>query len=368
MLLLALCIGATSFGTVLIFSATRFQGTMKNTFIQIFAMLIGIVLYIVFSVIDLEILAERQTFLLLFDIGMIALLFLFGEAGDSGNKAWIRFGGIGIQPAEIVKIPYTIVLAKQITTYRERRGINHPVSIFWLAAHFLLMFGLIIVASSDLGSALVYAFIFVVLLFVGGVKWYWFVGAFSAIAAITPYAWNHLLTNNQKNRILAPYVTSVDPTGLGITWQPMQAKAAIASGEFWGQGLLHGAKTQTGGIPQQHTDFILGVAGEELGFVGCMAIIVVLALIIIRCIHVGLRCNNRLGMLVCYGIASMLIFQTLENVGMCLGLTPVIGLTLPFFSYGGSSIITLFAAMGIVSGVRMHRNPSIFWMGSVEKH
>ena len=125
-------------------------------------------------------------------------------------------------------------------------------------------------------------------------------------------------------------------------------------------GLFGGEKTQVGGIPQQHTDFIFSVAGEELGFIGCTLIIVIIALIIIRCINIGMKSSYRLGSLVCFGCAAMLIFQTLENIGMCIGLTPVIGLTLPFFSYGGSSIITLFAAMGIVSGVKMRPQPSRF--------
>ena len=203
------------------------------------------------------------------------------------------------------------------------------------------------------------------MLFAGGVKLYWFGIAAGAVAAITPFLWNNFLADYQKERIIAPYNPSIDPTGLGITWQANQSKAAIASGELFGKGLFQGDRTQSGSVPQQQTDFIFAVAGEELGFIGCLTIVTLLSIIIIRCIMVGLRSNSRMGMTICFGIAAMLTFQTLENVGMCLGLTPVIGLTLPFFSYGGSSIITLFAAMGIVSGIRMHRNPQIFWMGNI---
>ena len=363
--LLLLCIAASVYGIILINSATRWEGSTSYTVIQTIALLIGIFLYFIFSIIDLEIIADRWRLLLIFSVLFIASLFVFGEAGDSGNRAWIRFGGIGIQPAEIVKIPYIILLGRQMVYLRERRGLSHPISIISMGALFLLMFGIIIASSSDLGSALVYAFIFIIMLFVGGVKLYWFAIAIGALAAVMPYAWNHFFNENQKIRIIAPYDPSVDPTGLGITWQPNQAKAAIASGEFFGKGLFHGDRTQSGSVPQQQTDFIFAVAGEELGFVGCALIVALLSVIIIRCIMVGIRCNNRLGLYVCFGIASMLLFQMLENVGMCLGLTPVIGLTLPFFSYGGSSIITLFAAMGIVSGIRMHRNPKLFWMGNV---
>ena len=220
------------------------------------------------------------------------------------------------------------------------------------------MFGLIILASSDLGSALVYLFIFVVMLFLGGLQLRWFAAGIACVAALTPLAWHFFLTDKQKDRILAPYVSSIDPSGLGVTWQANQSKIALGSGQFTGQGLYNGAQTQAGSVPQQHTDFIFSVAGEELGFLGCVLIIALLMFIIIRCIQVGLRSNDPLGLLVCTGIAAMLIFQTFENIGMCIGITPVIGLTLPFFSYGGSSIITLYAAMGIVAGVKMRPKPA----------
>jgi len=118
--------------------------------------------------------------------------------------------------------------------------------------------------------------------------------------------------------------------------------------------------TQSGGIPAQHTDFIFSAAGEELGFVGCMAILILLVAIIIRCVYVGVKSNNALGMLVCVGVAAMLITQTIENVGMALGFMPVIGITLPFFSYGGSSLVTCFVAMGIVSGIKIRPKPIRF--------
>jgi rod shape determining protein RodA len=118
--------------------------------------------------------------------------------------------------------------------------------------------------------------------------------------------------------------------------------------------------TQRHLIPAQQTDFIFSAVGEELGFIGCMLVVLLLVLIISRCIYTGIKSNNPLGLLVCVGIAAMLIMQMLENIGMCLGVLPVIGITLPFFSYGGSSIVTCFAAMGIVSGIKMRPKPVRF--------
>jgi len=153
----------------------------------------------------------------------------------------------------------------------------------------------------------------------------------------------------------------VDPTRQGVLWQPDLSVEAISTGGIRGQGLGNGRLTQTpGAIPAQHTDFIFSAAGEELGFFGCLFIIALLVTIIIRCVQVGLRSNNPLGMLVCMGVAGMLITQTVMNIGMAMGILPVIGVTLPFFSYGGSSIVTSFAAMGLVSGIKMRPKPVRF--------
>lgn len=363
-LLLALCLVCSVFGIILISSATRSLSSHSFIVVQTLALVLGIALYFVFSVIDVGIIADKWRVLLVLSVLLILSLRFFGVADDTGNRAWLRFGGIGIQPAEIVKIPFIIILAKQIDYLENGRGLNRFFSVVQLAAFFLLMFGLIIAVSSDLGSALVYAFIFAVMLFAAGLRIYWFLIAFGCVAAVAPYAWTHFLTQRQRDRILAPYDPSVDPTGLDILWQTNRSKAAIASGHISGEGLYHGRLTQSGGVPKQHTDFIFSAAGEELGFIGCAVIVLLLTLIIVRCIYVGVRSNDRKGMLVCVGVASILMFQAFANIGMCIGIAPVVGLTLPFFSYGGSSIVTMFAAMGIVSGVRLRRVPvsSQYWV------
>lgn len=360
MLLLFISILCSIIGIILISSATKNYETHQYVYTQGAALVIGIFLYILFSAIDIDIIADKSKFLFVFSILFISTLFIWGEAGESGNRAWLRFFGSGIQPAEVVKIPFIIILARQMVYLKERKGLSAPLSILQLVIYFGIIFGLIIVSSSDLGSALVYFFVFAVVLFIGGVKLRWFVGGAALLSAVMPIIWIKFLTEKQKLRILAPYDLSIDPSGLGIKWQPNQSKIAIASGQFTGKGLYQGSITQASGVPQQHTDFVFAVAGEELGFIGCMIIILLLLALIIRCIQVGLKSNSTLGMLICTGIASMLVCQMVENIGMCLGLMPVIGLTLPFFSYGGSSLITNFAALGIVSGIKMRPKPISF--------
>ncbi len=361
MFLLAMCLISTVYGIILIDSATRHLSSSSDVYTQIVALFIGLGLYIVFSLFDIDTIADKWKILFVLSILFISTLFVWGVEGDTGNKAWLRFGTFGIQPAEVVKIPFTIILAKMISDYKERRTLNAPISVVKLTLIFTVLFALIIVSSRDLGSALIYLFIMIVMMYVGGVDLKWLLLAAAILAAAVLIAWNSdLLTPLQKERILAPYDPTIDPKGLNVKWQPNKSKLAIASGGFVGEGLFNGPLTQAGAVPKQNTDFIFSVAGEELGFIGSFGIIALLLGIIIRCFQVGIRSNSNIGFLVCTGISAMLIFQTFENIGMCLGLTPVIGLTLPFFSSGGSSIITLYAAMGIVSGIKMRPKPARF--------
>ena len=359
-LLLSLCLVSSIFGIVLISSAVRYSGSAGPVYVQIGALVLGIVLFFLFSAIDVDIIASKWKLLTV--IGLLTILSLRWLGSEEyGNKAWIRFAGIGIQPAEVVKIIFIVSLAHVIIYFKERHRLDHPVSVLLIGALFLVHFGLIVLVSSDLGSALVYLFIFVVMMFASGLKIYWFLGAAGVLAAVSPYIWYNLLTETQRSRIIAPYFPElVDSTGQGVTWQVNQSKMALASGRIFGTGLYQGTQTQSNSIPFQHTDFIFSVAGEELGIIGCSLIIILLSAVIIRCVRVGLRSQSSLGALVCFGVAAMIAFQTFENIGMCIGVAPVVGITLPFFSYGGSSIVTTFAAMGIVSGVKMKPKPTMF--------
>ena len=358
LLLLALCVISSVYGLVLIRSVTLNSSGSEVT-VQTAALILGVILYVLVSLFDIDILANKPKTLIIISLLFIATLYPWGVT-INGNKAWLRFAGIGIQPAEIVKIPFTIIIASYISSFKSRRTLDSPLSVMKLVLIFGMFFALIIIISSDLGSALVYFFILAVVMFVSGLKLRWFLVGAAAIGAIAPIAWYRFLSEDQIKRILAPFDPTIDPTGLGVTWQPTLSKLAISSGGFKGQGLFHGSMTQTGRVSQQSSDFIFSAAGEELGFVGCFLIVALLMLIIIRCIYVGVKSNSTLGLLVCTGIASMFIFQTFENIGMCLGLTPVIGLTLPFFSYGGSSIVTNFIAMGIIAGIKIRPKPLSF--------
>ncbi len=360
LLLFSLCLIASIFGIVIISSATQsIDRDHQFVLIQSAALMIGAFLFFLFTLIDVDIFADHWALLVFVEVGLLLLLIPFGmEAG--GNTGWIRIGPLSLQPTEIVKIIYIVLSAKHIAYLKEYRNLNSPLSILQVAAHFGLLFLLILVVSSDLGSALVFFFIFIVMMFVAGVKLYWFLLGGAAMAVVIPLAWSHFLNDRHKERILAPYDPTIDPLGQDVNWQPFLAKKAISSGRLTGAGLYQGAQTQSNYLDSQHADYIFASAGEELGFVGCVIILGLLVAIIIRCVMVGLRSRNTFGMLLCFGLAASLTFQTFINIGMSIGLTPVIGITLPFFSYGGSSMFTTFAAMGLVSGVHYRPKPELF--------
>lgn len=352
--LLVLCVICSLFGIVAIKSATLSQQTNRYVYVQAFSVILGLIAFVAFTLLDPDILVQKWELITVFNVIFIGGLLFLGHDDGTGNRAWYRFSVIGVQPSEVVKVLFIALLAKQLSLYKERRELDSFKSVLMLALHFGLYFGLIVVITGDLGSALIFLAIFIVMIVAAGLAWYWLGIAAAALAALIPFFWNFLLHDYQKNRILAPYIPDVvDPAGNGVTWQTNRCKNAMASGRLTGVGYGNGKLN----IEARHTDCIFASIGEEFGMIACIAVILLLTLIIIRCCVIGLRSGSPFGMLICFGVASALAFQTFINVGMCIGITPVIGITLPFFSYGGSSIVTLFAAVGLVSGVKYRPKP-----------
>ncbi|MEG0876904.1 MAG: FtsW/RodA/SpoVE family cell cycle protein [Oscillospiraceae bacterium] len=363
MLLFTLCFISSIFGIIVIASATHSlpEGSTRYLLVQVASMFIGIGLFVVFTVIDLDIIADKWAAIIVFELFMMLLLLTpLGYADNTGNRAWLRFGFVGVQPAEVVKVAFIVVMSKHISYLKNYKSLSSPLSVAQLVFHLMFILGIIVVISKDMGSALVFLFIFIVMLFAAGLKFYWFIIGLAAAAAVAPFFWTHVLNQRYRDRILCPYLDTIDPTGFDIRWQSNQSKLALASGQLSGTGLYKGQQTQSGVLPEKQTDFIFSVIGEELGMIACCAVILLLLCIIIRCIYIGLKSQNTMSMLVCFGVAGGLIFQTFENVGMCIGIAPVIGITLPFFSYGGSSMFSTFAAMGLISGVKYRPKPERF--------
>lgn len=357
LLLLILCVVTSLFGVVMVASAAAHFGGNRYVFVQLAAIALGVVIYILFTLFDIEILAGQSSLLFLFNLLFISTLFIWGVEGNTGNRSWLAFSWLpfNIQPAEICKITFVLISAKLM--HNDQRHISAPRSVLKLAAHLILTMGVILVASKDMGVALIYAFAFIIMAFAGGVSRYWFLLGSGSIAVAAPILWFGIFRQDQKDRIIALFDPSIDASGEGVLWQTNLSLRSIRGGGIVGQGLFNGTVTQAGTNPQQHNDFIFSAIAEELGIVGCVIALLLLAAIICRCIQVGAKSGSYMNRLICIGIAGTMFFQVFVNVGMCLGLLPVVGLALPFLSYGGSSIISTFLAAGIVSGIHMRPSP-----------
>ncbi len=350
MILLGLCLLTSAFGCLVISSATWYTGSERYVIVQCLGIGLGVLFYALISCIDADVMAEHRLALTAFNCFMLLLLIPFGTDNNTGNKSWLAFPflPIDIQPAEFCKITFVIILASVMASHQNR--VSSVPSVIHMALHLGLIAGLNMVLSGDLGVTLIFAAIFVVMAFVGGVKWYWFALAIGALAVATPVIWPYL-EEHQQNRILVLFDPSIDPDGLKERWHWTQSLLTLNGGGMTGQGLYDGNRTQVGALFAQHTDFIFSAIGEEMGYLGCILTLVLLGAVIVRCIYVGTRSRDYLRRMICFGVAGVLVFQVVVNVGMCLGVMPVIGLTLPFISYGGSSIMSLYAMMGLVSGV-----------------
>ena len=360
MILLLLCLATSAFGCLVMASATnaaKFGGSSRYMLVQVGATMIGVMMYALMSSIDTSVFSEHRTILTVINIGLILLLIPFGTDNNTGNKSWIPLPliNIHVQPAEICKIFYILIMASVMASYQNR--ISSVRSVAHMILHLGLVAGINFVVSSDLGVTLIFVAIFAGMFLAGGVKLWWFLGGLGGIAAIFPILWTKVFSEEQQNRILVLIMPEViDPTGLDERWHTTQSMNSLTGGGMLGQGLFNGNRTQGGQLFAQHTDYIFSSIGEELGYVGCILVIVLMLTIIGRCVWVGTQSKDYMRRMVCFGAAFALMFQVMINIGMCIGVMPVIGLTLPLISYGGSSIIAIYTMLGLVSGV--HARPA----------
>ena len=228
MILLSLCIAASVFGIVVISSATNVKGSAQYVRTQILALVLGIILYVFFTLVDVDIIAERRELLLIFSAIFILLLFPFGDT-RSGNRSWLAFSFLpfSIQPAEICKIPFIMILAKTMSIRQNK--ISHISTVLRLAVITVFMFGLIVVASEDLGVALQYLFIFVIMAFVGGVSLLWFLGAFAVLLVASPFLWQ-FLSYDRRSRIWVLFDPRIDPAAQDQRYQMNRSLRALQNG------------------------------------------------------------------------------------------------------------------------------------------
>ena len=355
MILLIMCLAISAFSCLIIASTNNYRDFTRYVIIQIAATGLGVLFYAVMSSIDLEFFSEHRTSLVVFSVGLLLLLIPFGTDFNSGNTSWLDIPllPVSIQPAEICKITYILITASVMTSHQNH--LSSPRSVFHIAFYLILLVGVNMAISRDAGVSLIFVFIFIGMAFSGGVKLIWFLLGGGAVVAAWPILWK-LMDKHQKNRILVLFDPSIDPQGLGVRYHAKLSLQSLTGGGMTGQGLFNGNRTHIGALPSQHTDFIFSAIGEELGYLGCALVLIMLFALVGRCIWVGSKSSDYMRRMVCFGAAAALMFQIIVNVGMCMGVLPVIGLTLPLISYGGSSVVTIYAMLGLVSGV--HARPS----------
>ncbi len=345
-------LSATVYSAFLLSSVERAGGSFVRT--QIMAAAIGYVAAIIISMIDYEYIARYWYLLAGISLVLFAAVFLFGiTVTGTDDTAWLRLpGGFTFQPSELVKICFIVTFSKHLDYLKKTGRLETFNAVIVLLLHALVPVAIIHFQGDD-GSALIFLFIALILMFVAGVQARYFVILLTLIAIGIPILWNVVMNNEHRNRILALF----DLDGNALTdygYQQYQSKVSIASGGLTGYGIGNGYRTGIGYVPEQENDFIFSVAGEECGFFGTMLILVILLVLIIKVFLNATKARDELGSYICYGMFALLASQTVINIAMVLGLMPVIGITLPFLSAGGSSAMCLYFGIGLVQSVHMH--------------
>lgn len=355
-----LCVLATSFGCVAVLSATyNAVGGFGQFITQVVGMVLGIVALIAVSTFNYRNFVKYWPFYVAISVGLVLLTFFFGYApGDTDDKAWLKFAGLSFQPSELLKVAFVITFGYHVQKIGD--NIKKFFHVVLLTIHGAIPVMLIHLQGDD-GTALVFAVMFVCMMFVAGVKKRYFIAAGVAVAVAAPFLYFFVMNDDQKSRIYSLLFPTQEDY-LGVLWQQWRGRIALANGGIFGKGLFKGPLVQAGNIPEGYNDFIFSSIGEELGFIGCLAVIVLLCAICIRILRVAHLSNDKLGTTMCVGIFAMFAAQIVINIGMNLSLVPVIGVTLPLFSAGGTSLVSIYLGFGLVMSVYMHRQSQILYL------
>ncbi len=352
-LLLVVSLLLSSFGLVMIHTATYSSAKHDRCIlIQSIAIGLGLIFIFILSKVRYDFFCRFSPAIV---VGSFLLLLVTSVVAEdqSGNKSWLNFGPVNIQPAEFMKLALILTLSYHLSCIREQ--MNQPKHLCFLIVHFCAYL-IPVFFQGELGSALVYIGIFIVMLFLAGLKYRYIIIASVLTVGAAPILWK-CLKDYHRQRILFSLYPELDPLGFG--YQPLLSKIALGSGQLFGMGYGQGIQTQNELLPASHTDFIFAIVGEEFGFFGCLFLIAGLLLLLFLIIRNARLAKDFLGRMICIGIAAMLGTQILINIGMCLGVSPVIGITLPFISYGGSSALSVYLAIGFVESVHMKPDRSL---------
>lgn len=341
------------FGVLMIRSATMdaiSDDLIRRVPDQIQYALIGTGLMFILTIVDYRMLGSLHVWLYLLLIGLLVMVIFFGTVGDAGARRWLNLG-ILIQPSELGKIIIIVTLGHYLSMrYQQLERLTTLLgSLLHLGIPLLLIF-----LQPDLGTSIVYVVLWFTLVWAAGLR-IKHIALFLAVSVILmPVMWSQM-EDYQKMRITNFVAPDEDDTQ-GSTFNIRQAAISIGSGGLFGQGYANGTQSQLRFLRVRHTDFIFSVIAEEFGFVGGVSVMILIGIVIMRILRGARTAADPLGSMICYGVASIIFFQTAVSIGMNLGLLPVTGLTLPFISSGGTSLLATLAGIGLVQSVIIRRS------------
>lgn len=338
-----------AFGLAMIYSATyetSGAGIDPLVYHQAFYGLIGLLLFLALSALDYHVLGNLAWPIYLFTLGMLGLVLAVGRILHGGQR-WIPLGPMQFQPSEFAKVCLVIALSRYLSSRAD--DVKSPRVVLVSLGITALPMALVL-AQPDFGTATVYAAIWLGVLFAADVPLTYFAGLFGLAAAAAPVAWVGM-QEYQRQRILTFLDPWSDPTNTG--YNTIQALISVGSGGFTGRGYLSGSQSQLHFLRVQYADFIFSVLAEELGFIGAVGLLIAFTIVFLRGFRAASRSREGFGRLLCCGVIVMLAYQVVVNVGMNVGLLPVTGVPLPMISYGGSSLMTFMASLGILESVAM---------------
>ena len=353
-ILLFLSFILSAFGILNVSSATHTEESLfsRDARVMLIAVVAGIVIALLISVIDYNFIIRLWPVVAAVCIILMLMLFIpnvgVGPESRPDVKTWIKLGSSGLffQPSEIVKIGFIITFGVHLDTVQD--NINSLKNILLLCVHGAIPV-LLVLVSGDMGSALIFIIIFVAMLFTTNLHIKYFALGTVAVVAAIPILWNYIMSNIQKDRILALF----NPDEYkDIMYQQEQGLQAIKNGGMFGMGPFNGKFTQAELVPENENDMVFSVIGEEYGIVGCILTLLFFALIVIKILSIGKKSKDNSVNILCNGVAAMIAAQVIVNIGMCVELLPVVGITLPFLSAGGSSNLCIYIAIGLILSLR----------------
>ncbi|MDO5015054.1 MAG: FtsW/RodA/SpoVE family cell cycle protein [Clostridia bacterium] len=348
-LLIFLCLLASSLGILFVSSATRYKGQgviSSDVRTMLAAVILGFVIAIIMSLLDSDIYLKLMPFIVAVSIILMIAVMLFGVApqGREDSKIWLDLKLFYFQPSELLKVAFILSFSYHLGKIKD--NLNRPLNVFLIFLHAIVPFGLVAISGDD-GSALVFLLLSVAMVFVAGINWKYMVSSIVLILAALPLLWLKLSTF-QKQRFYVLFKPEEYPN---VAYQQNRAADALRSGGFTGSGLFKGIYTQNYLVPEAENDFIFSVVCEESGMIGALFVLLLFILIILKILFTAKKARDFSAKMICYGVAFLISIQILINVSMVLRLGPVIGITLPFFSAGGSSTLCMYLAIGLVLSV-----------------